>query len=444
MSLASDLPLVLILVLVLPLRCVTEATTTTRVCASHRISAIIPTHTHTHTNRQKHPKAYGVLVGESGRERGTKSARKQIKVDDVIDQATAAVRSGERVGTKRCNGAGRRRENLLQKGVEFCAKNLLPLDVIDSKGFKTFTAFLSRTVKKSDDLEAPSLPEDRNACLEQLSRAVVQRMKQSIAEKRQQYYQGVPFLRIVVEPDFVPYPLVRIVCYDEAGEPHEMNYVTSSEELTNLCLAPAKTAAYAKAVEVTVKDVLGDELASVWENAVSIEVYSSEGLVGQTPYPVIGGRTDKGKVDLETILRYVDPTVIWSADDRPSMEEHLVNLFRSLPSAEVDLETTLKRLAEEFDRYASTRDAMQRGRADWRTPGKLASRVTGYWESAHGEDTPLLRKLALSVRPLGEKEERRPLQSKRDIRTIESGDFLQPGDNFEKKNTQNTLMVKYN
>ena len=386
-------------------------------------------------------------MGESSRERGAKSAaRKQIKVDDVIDQATAAVRSADR--TKRCNGTtGRRRDDLMRKCVEFCAKNLLPLDVIDSKGFNAFTSFLSRFVKKPDDLASSSSPEDRNACLEQLSRAVVQRMKQSIAENRQQYYRGVPFLRIIVESDFVPYPLVRIACYDEAGEPHEMNYVTSSEELTNLCLAPAKTVAYAKAVEATVKDVLGDELAIVWENAVSLHVNSSnKGLVGETLYPIIGGETDKGKVDLEAIVRYLNPGTTWNANshERSSMEEHLVDFFRSLPSTEVDLETTLRRLAEEFVRYASTRDAMQRGSAGWATLEKVESGVTGYWESAHGKDTPLLRKLASSVRPLWEKEERGPLQSKRDIRTIESGDFLQVGCSFMKKMTQNTLMVKYN
>ena len=396
--------------------------------------------------RQKHKDAYASIVSDTSAARGAAKRRDLGAEDLIVDRAAAEVEAiegqfpGGGAGGGRRTGGGRVAGLSIaaKAGITLCAKHLLPLGALNSKDFKSFAACISPSRRPVSE----ALDGDLTLLYAELGRQAVEvlgGMRRRIAACRDSIYSGVPFLCVVVDPEFVPYPVLTIRYVGEANRIAVESFVTSSEELAALCLNAEDTAAFAKSVEATVRSVVGDDLGtSFWDNVALLAVRSpKKGLVGCVAYPQRG--RPAGWDELQAMVRLLGGRSR-VGDERSTAVGALKDLVSSLPRQEGE-EGGLESLSRELETFASMfapHGTVIEAGALWGEAGATEMRL------------PTLRKIALSVRPVAQLVEGveqglgAAPQTPKDVRTIEEGDFLEEGYRDDQTLVRNTLLVKYN
>ena len=168
-----------------------------------------------------------------------------------------------------------------KKGITFCAMNLLPFDAIQLKSFQYFGA-KKRHTKLYSSLEMPEL-EDLGSTVKQVKEEFLKRGIDRISETSN-FYKGIPFLRVTVQPDFVPRPLVTISFVKDKGVLERLNLLADQESCTAIRSADPKiltgeNAEYSNEflVPVVQKIFAAYGLGGIWESVVSVGCTSDLG-----------------------------------------------------------------------------------------------------------------------------------------------------------------------
>ena len=305
-----------------------------------------------------------------------------------------------------------------KKGITFCAMNLLPFDAIQLKSFQYFGA-KKRHTKLYSSLEMPEL-EDLGSTVKQVKEEFLKRGIDRISETSN-FYKGIPFLRVTVQPDFVPRPLVTISFVKDKGVLERLNLLADPESCTEIRSADPKiltgeNAEYSNEflVPVVQKIFAAYGLGGIWESVVSMGCTS----------------------DLGYFTNYVHAEYQKNSSERMGCVEKYLNPSAHVPSSRelTDAREILSKTCSAFEKEGQDAlgiekefPAYEQARNEWK--GGLGE-VGSFWESwglsANPEESlPILFKYASSLQVAYPSSlEMRDLQLQRDIRMIENKDFL--------------------
>lgn len=377
----------------------------------------------------KHPRAYRAVKGEE-RKRGSGSLSNPLKRGKFDGVSTSAAASSK--------------DWLVRKCVVFCAKQLTPLDAMKTKEFNSFITsfdtFKSHLAQIPDDADSSTVQE-MYECLERESKALSDRIGKRTEEISSDFYCGLPFLDVVIDPEFTPTPLVRLTFLNDQGEREEFNLVTcgaaGGKDLAAACGSeiPARES---QEIASQVKQVLADyNLEDSWSRVLTISL-GYRGWERRREIPATSG-FDQAQV--QSVVAYLSPPL--SASDRTAMAEGragATRLFALGARFAIDRDRVSGDFVRELDAYEVLAMGVP-GAQESASPVSAAA----WWRETGKANLPNLYRVACSIQaacsalPLG------PVQTAREARIIEAKDFLaETWRDQHARYTKPTLLLKYN
>ena len=397
--------------------------------------------------RRSHPEAYNAIVETSPfswKALGKKEAR---DVGAGKDSKTSRMKNSQSKAS-------------LRKAVVYCAMHFLPLDNITTKHFRFFFEGLSKPI------QYPAFIGTLYQTLQEQRNYGVQRMLEFVSSASE-FYDEIPFLRVVIQPDFAPSPLITITYVNRkgyCGEEEQLSLITDSEELKQFCAtlpsgegeggAHAKEAGawesqlpvFSQDLESIIKKIFHSyELHKAWKRIASYVILrgrgkdsggassnAAAGAAGDDAAGEEGGHSTneffssslilstsmhelKSREDFAAVEKYLNPRAgELNSVEMKTAKDHLKRIYLEGAAVTSNYKEAIE---DEFAVYEELRNKWNA-----QTVG-----VSNYWSRVGPKKDSRLKilfKLACSLQVAYPSEKVVPVQTPRDVRIIENNDFL--------------------
>ncbi|QDZ18905.1 hypothetical protein HOP50_02g14110 [Chloropicon primus] len=350
--------------------------------------------------KKKHQGVYACIIDDSGRDRSASGG--------VRSAASGAKRQRKSEGQAHTRPSGKAAA-VLRSCVAFCARQLLPLDVVGQEAFAEFVGSFGKPGQGKSLRNHGSTGVMHELLLEEFE-ALRGKLRRRLEHVSRQHYLGLPFLDVVVDPRFVPGPAARLSFVNEEGDREE--FVLVSKHRDSLDGEPFAEKAFGEYD-------LGEGSWSSWVSSVSV-VAGDGGL-----------RRARGATKIEEDLAsYLSPHNAAAAAEALGRDWVCRAFFERRPGEAAADDLAGGDLLKELEDYEALAKASRPGDSE------------AFWRSKGASKCRTLHKLACSVCAAGGPPPSEPIQTPRDIRILEAGDFV--GYEATEDHKRAILFLKYN